>query len=151
MRLGPIILVVVVGAVLAGMAYVRLSPSEPGRWHVDPAEAEPGTGRFVVKPDGGDTDGPLLEMAPDQALAAIDTVAMAAPRTERLAGSVEEGRITYVTRSRWIGFPDYTTVEAVEVEGGSRLVIFARLRFGESDMGVNAARVRGWLERLAPA
>ena len=28
------------------------------------------------------------------------------------------------------------------------LELFARLRFGQSDMGVNKARVDGWLERL---
>ena len=45
--------------------------------------------------------------APD--LAALDAVAMAWPRTERLAGGPEEGRITWVTRSALVGFPDYTT------------------------------------------
>ena len=145
--LGWAILVVVV-LVAALAAYVRLAPSDPARWHTDPAEAEPGPGRFVVKPAGGDTDGPLLAMPPREALAALDAVARATPRTRVLAGSVEEGRITYVTRSALWGFPDYTTAEAVPAEGGARLVVFARLRFGESDLGVNAARVRGWLERL---
>ena len=145
--LGWAILVVVV-LVAALAAYVRLAPSDPARWHTDPAEAEPGPGRFVVKPEGGDTDGPLLAMPPREALAALDAVARSTPRTRVLAGSVEEGRITYVTRSALWGFPDYTTAEAVPAEGGARLVVFARLRFGESDMGVNAARVRGWLERL---
>lgn len=134
--------------VLLAMAAVRLAPSDPAAWHVDPASAEPGPGRFVVKPEGGDTDGPLLPMPPREALAALDRVARATPRTQVLAGSVEEGRITYLTRSAIWGFPDYTTVEAVPAEGGSRLVIFARLRFGESDMGVNGRRVRAWLDAL---
>ena len=55
--------------------------------------------------------------------------------------------ITYVTRSRVFGFPDYTTVR----QAGDTLEIHGRLRFGESDMGVNAARVDGWLERLRQA
>ncbi len=148
MRMALTILAILVLLFLAGTAWVRLAPSDPARWHVDPAAAETGAGRFVVRPEGGDIAGPVLPMPPAEALAALDAVARATPRTQVLAGSVEEGRITYVTRSLLWGFPDYTTVEAVPVEGGARLVIFARLRFGESDMGVNAARVRGWLEQV---
>jgi uncharacterized protein (DUF1499 family) len=85
------------------------------------------------------------------ALAAVDRVAMAEPRTVRLAGSPDEGRITYVSRSRVFGFPDYTTVSAIADEGGTRLVIHARLRFGQSDMGANAARVGRWLAALPVA
>jgi len=133
---------------LIALAAVRLAPSDPADWHVDPSAAEPGPGRFVVRPEGGDTDGPLLAMPPSEALAALDRIARATPRTQVLAGSVEAGRITYLTRSAIWGFPDYTTVEAVPAEGGARLVIFARLRFGASDFGVNAARVRAWLDAL---
>jgi hypothetical protein len=147
--LGWIVLVIVV-VVGAFAAWVRLAPTDPAAWHVEPATAEPGPGRFVVKPEGGDIDGPLLEMPPREALAALDAVARATPRTRAIAGSVDEGRITYLTRSALWGFPDFTTVEAVPAEGGSRLVIFARLRFGQDDMGVNEARVRGWLAQLSP-
>ena len=62
---------------------------------------------------------------------------------------MDEGRITYITRSAAFGFPDYTTVEAVTAEDGTRLAIYARLRFGQSDMGVNQARVEEWLSALA--
>ncbi|MEE4120681.1 MAG: DUF1499 domain-containing protein [Paracoccaceae bacterium] len=147
--LGWVVLVIVV-VVVAFAAWVRLAPTDPAAWHVDPAAAEPGPGRFVVKPEGGDTGGPLLEMPPREALDALDAIARATPRTRTIAGSVEEGRITYLTRSALWGFPDFTTAEAVPAEGGARLVIFARLRFGQDDMGVNEARVRGWLEQLSP-
>ncbi len=102
----------------------------------------------MVKPAGGDTAGPLLAMSPQEALTAFDAIVSGSPRTERLAGAPSEGRITYVTRSRLWGFPDYTTVAAEAVDGGTRLVIHARLRFGSSDMGVNAARVEEWLSRM---
>lgn len=143
-----IALIVILLLVAAGLAYVRLAPSDPAAWHVDPATATPGPGRAVVLPEGGDRPSPVLPEPPAEALARLDAIAMATPRTERLAGSVEEGRITYVTRSKWIGFPDYTTVAAVPVEGGTALEIFARLRFGQSDLGVNAARVDRWLGAL---
>jgi hypothetical protein len=82
--------------------------------------------------------------APSDLLARLDAVALATPRTTRLAGSVSEGRITWVTRSAVWGFPDYTTAEA-RADG---LYLQARLRFGREDMGVNAARLRDWLARL---
>jgi len=53
--------------------------------------------------------------------------------------------ITYVTRSRVFGFPDYTTVR----QAGPQLEIYGRLRFGRSDLGVNAARIDGWLQSFA--
>lgn len=82
--------------------------------------------------------------APEDLLARLDAVALATPRTRRLAGSVAEGRITWITRSALWGFPDYTTAE-VRPDG---LYVHARLRFGSEDMGVNAARLRDWLSRL---
>jgi uncharacterized protein (DUF1499 family) len=55
--------------------------------------------------------------------------------------------VTYVTRSRVMGFPDYTTVR----QAGDMVEIYGRLRFGKSDLGVNAARIDRWLRRLAEA
>jgi uncharacterized protein (DUF1499 family) len=72
---------------------------------------------------------------------AVDAAARDLPRTRVLAGSVEEGRITYVTRSAMIGFPDFTTIEYSD----GQLKMFARLRFGYLDMGVNAKRLQGLL------
>lgn len=71
------------------------------------------------------------------------------PRTKRLVGTPSEGQVTYITRSKTIGFPDFTTVKAIPGPDGTRLAVFARLRFGREDFGVNRARVEGWLEALA--
>ncbi len=129
------LLAAIVLVFVAAQAWVRLAPSDPARWHVDPevthdADLRNGVRRIV--PAGDDT------------LARLDGIVMDTPRTTRLAGSVASGRITYVTRSRFWGFPDYTTV----ARDGDRLEIFARARFGRSDMGVNRARVERWLARL---
>ena len=56
----------------------------------------------------------------------------------------DDGQVTYVTRSKWMGFPDYTTVRNSE----EVLELWARSRFGQSDLGVNRARVEDWLQRL---
>jgi uncharacterized protein (DUF1499 family) len=148
MRLLPAAALVLAMLAIAGSAYVRLAPSDPALWHVDPATGQDGRGSATA---GVAT--PLFYAAttPADLLARLDAIALETPRTVRLAGSVEEGRITYITRSALWGFPDYTTVAALPAgEGGAQLMIFARLRFGDSDLGVNAARVAGWLAALGP-
>lgn len=121
--------------ILGGLAWIRLAPSDPGVWHVDP----------LVTANQDLVDGVRRRLQGDAAtLAELHRIVLETPRTEVLAGSVEEGRITYVTRSQWFGFPDYTTVQL----GPEGLGLWARLRFGKSDLGVNKARVEGWLSRL---
>lgn len=128
--------------VLGAIAYVRLSPTDTARWHqlgsVDSSGdlTEAGGFRAVRRIA---TDG-------SEVLAALDRIALATPRTALIAGSVDEGMMTYQTRSKLWGFPDHTTV-AVQ---GDLLVIYGRLRFGQSDMGVNRARVQDWLSQLGP-
>lgn len=132
MKLLGLLVLAVVGLGL----WVRLAPSDPVRWH-QPVRGE------------GNKDfkgGVLRVIAGDAAvMARLEGLILATARTRVLAGSVNEGRVTYVTRSALWGFPDYTTVELREGE----IAIFGRLRFGRSDLGVNKARVDGWLQALA--
>lgn len=126
---------VIVIAVVAGLAWIRLAPSDPAVWHVDPKvtadqDLAGGVRRRIPAEDG--------------TFEALDRIILATPRTEVLEGSVEDGKVTYITRSLWMGFPDYTTV----MENGDVLELHARLRFGQSDMGVNKARVEDWLSQL---
>ena len=117
---------------LAFAAYVRLAPSDPARWHV-----------AVEGAADRDFAGGALRVVEGGAarLSQIDGAMRGLARTQVLTGSVAEGRVSYVTRSKWMGFPDYTTVEARE----GQVAIYARLRFGKSDLGVNRARVEGVL------
>ncbi|KAA9009381.1 DUF1499 domain-containing protein [Histidinibacterium aquaticum] len=143
-----LLLTLVLLAVAGLMAWVRLAPTDAERWHTDPfATPSPGEGGWKIAP-GGDDAPPVFEASPEEVLAALDEIALATPRTERLAGSVESGRITYETRSRIMGFPDYTTVAAHAGQEGTEIAILARLRFGQGDMGVNRARAEDWLARL---
>jgi hypothetical protein len=119
-------------AVLALLAWVRLAPDDAARWHGLPGTV---TDR--------DMEGGVMRVVPGD-LADLDRIIRAEPRTHVLAGSVGEGMITYVTRSRVFGFPDYTTV----AQRGGKLALHARLRYGRSDMGVNKARVERWLDAL---
>ena len=126
---------VVVALVLALLAYVRLAPVDPERWHLPVAATESAdlVGGAVRVLDGDQTT-----------FLALDKAARALPRTSVLAGSVDEGRITYVTRSFVFGFPDMTTIELA----GEQVRMFARLRFGQSDMGVNRKRLEDLLSAI---
>ncbi|MDP3264458.1 MAG: DUF1499 domain-containing protein [Tabrizicola sp.] len=133
-------------AVLAGAAaYVRLAPVDPAVWNRIPAGIAAGPDGQVAAFRGGAA---LLlspaRGAPGDLLARLDAVARATPRTRVIAGSLDEGRITWETRSLIWGFPDYTTAE-VQEDG---LHVYARLRFGGDDTGVNARRLTDWLARL---
>jgi hypothetical protein len=127
--------------------YVRLAPSDPARWHI--AAVSDAAADCTVRAGRGDARAACATGdAPAALLARLDVIALATPRTTRLAGSVEEGRITWITRSALWGFPDYTTAEVRAEGAGARVDLYARLRFGGGDMGVNAARLTDWLGRL---
>lgn len=144
--------VVVLLALIAVLAAIRLAPNDPLTWHSDPLTATRTTpGGWLVRPSGGDAAAPDYATAPAVLLAALDRIALATPRTNRLAGSLAEGRITYITRSRLMGYPDFTTVAVATGPDGNQPVLFARQRFGDGDQGVNRARVEDWLARLQAA
>lgn len=121
------------------LAYIRLAPTDPTRWHKGTGKNDltekQGKGSYVWR---AQVEGDGTEM-----LQKIDSIAMNTPRTTRLAGSVDEGQITYITRSQVIGFPDYTTVRLFG-ENPQNIEIYGRLRFGRSDFGVNANRIKQW-------
>lgn len=124
-----------IAAVVAMGAHIRLAPSDPGYWH-----------RLAEPVEEKSFDAGVIRVVPavEGSLAKLDIAARNWPRTQVLAGSVEEGMITYVTRTAVWGFPDYTTVR----QKGGQLEIYARLRFGRKDFGVNRTRVEAWLKAL---
>ncbi|WP_289150208.1 DUF1499 domain-containing protein [uncultured Salipiger sp.] len=125
----------VVLVAIGGIAWIRLAPSDPAVWHVDPkVTADQDLAAGVRRRIPGD----------ESRFESLHRIILETPRTEVLAGSPGEGRVTYITRSQWMGFPDYTTVQLDE----TNLELFARLRFGTTDSGVNKARVESWLQQL---
>ena len=141
------VLILIIGA--GAMAYIRFAPVNPAAWHVplDPRPKDmtaPSPDKITTLSDGAYID---LSAVPDQTqalLAKLDGIALASPRTIRIAGSAETGRITWQTRSVLWGFPDFTTAEST-AEG---VTVYARQRFGKGDWGINAARLTEWLSRL---
>ena len=150
LALGTVLIALTVGCMM-----IRTSDHDPARWHVDPLTAER-TGKpndHLAAPED------LAAVRVDRALGVLDedpaalmarwhAVAVAAPRVTVVAGAPGDLFVTYVQRSAVFGFPDYVSVRAVAVEGGASLAIWARARYGYSDLGVNAKRVGRWLAAL---
>lgn len=136
------ILTVLIVVLAALMAYVRLAPTDVALLHKQP--------ETTVTGDTLTTESFLsarhIAVPPTQILEKIEAVALAAPRTRLLAGSVAEGMMTFQTRSQFWGFPDHTTVAVV----GDLLVIYGRAKFGGGDLGVNKTRIDRWLAALGP-
>jgi hypothetical protein len=121
--------------------YVRVASVDPALWHVDPETAVDPGGRGVLTSEASD-------LPPEAALGALDTIILATPRSQRIAGDAASGMVTYEVRTKLMRYPDYVTIKAKPTEQGSDLVILSRARFGESDFGVNAARLDGWLAQF---
>lgn len=133
-----LILAVLLIAALGTAAYIRLAPSDPARWNIDPvAASDPGDTGVLLEPGKV-----VFEDMPETLLTRLDGVMRAQPRTTVLTGSTADLQITYIVRSKWLGFPDYITVKALTSDGGgSTLAILSRSRFGGSDIDVNEKRL----------
>ncbi len=140
------VLVLLAVVVAAGISIVRFMPIDPARVHTPSRAAPPGdvatATRFVAARQ--------ITTTAEGVLTAADRVIRATPRTEVIAGDVAAGRISYVTRSAFIGFPDYITIEVLDSAEGALFVIRSRARFAGYDWGANRARVEGWLVQLGP-
>ncbi len=143
-------LLAAVGLTLVGLAVaIRLVPSDPEEWHVDPNAIETVDARnaHLVSADLAR----IYAIPPVDLARALEKVALDMPGTSRLAGDPQDLWMTYVVRSRIMGFPDYVSVRVIpEGENRAMLSIYARARFGRSDLGVNRGRVENWLAALRP-
>ena len=142
MRIALIVVLLVVVAVIGAAVYVRTAAMPAEDWHVDPASVTPpDSPNFELRRGEG---APVFDATADEMAARIDAIATA-EGAEMIGGSLALGQMTYVARSRIMGFPDAISIRLVPVGGGTRMEIFSRSRFGHSDIGVNAARVTRWI------
>lgn len=65
-----------------------------------------------------------------------------------VASDKSAGRIEASQRSRWMGFTDDIVVRVVPTNSGSRIDLRSSSRYGRSDFGVNAERIRDYLASL---
>ena len=136
-------LIIILALLLLGQwAYMRFAPASPAKFH-----------RTLDVSTAGDTEyweGYLaarqIAGAPETVLSALQDIALGTERTVLFAGSLDEGMLTFQTRTKVLGIPDYTTITIQD----DLVVIYARLRFSYYDQGVNKARVLTWLDALGP-
>ncbi|OFX04013.1 MAG: hypothetical protein A3D94_00425 [Alphaproteobacteria bacterium RIFCSPHIGHO2_12_FULL_66_14] len=89
----------------------------------------------------------VLPVAPSEAFKRADRVAMALG-WDVVARAPAEGRLEAVDTSDWFGFRDDIVVRIRAAGIGSRIDIRSKSRAGESDLGVNARRIRDFIARL---
>ena len=92
----------------------------------------------------------ILPVPPAEAFRRVDKVAMAMD-WEVVARAPDEGRLEAIATSGWFGFRDDIVVRIRPEGTGSRVDIRSKSRVGESDLGVNAQRVREFIARLKAA
>lgn len=91
-----------------------------------------------------------IGLAPDVAFArALDTAQRMGWTV--VASDKAAGRIEASQRSRWMGFTDDIIVRVTPASSGTRIDLRSSSRYGRSDFGVNAARIRDYLTALRAA
>lgn len=137
--------------ILAMLAYVRYAPSDARAWHVDPLTAKKPKlpNAFLFRGAGGKHPAPEYEMPAGALAVKFDDLAMLKPSVTRLDGDPADLFVTYIARTKYVGFPDYISIKFIELDADrSTIAVFSRSRFGYSDRGVNRRRVLAWLAEL---
>lgn len=145
-----LVLALIIVLASAGFSlYVRLAPLDPEVWHADP-EGATRTGRpndYLIAP-GGDEEAIVTTLSAPALFERVASSFSAHPRTSQLAAGPLEGRMTFVQRSKLMGYPDVISVRVTPLDEGSRLSVWSRSRYGQSDLGVNRARLDRWIADL---
>ena len=136
--------------------YVLKVEHDPAIWHVDPL-TEPQTVKphsFRMAPPAlteefVDVPSPVYTANPTLMAKAFDDFVLSQSKTIRIAGSPEEGWMTYVQLSKSLNLPDYISVKFIDLNGGnSTIAVFSQSRFGHDDRDVNEERVMSWTGTL---
>ena len=89
----------------------------------------------------------VLPVLPDEAFERALAVA-GEMGWEIVAAEKGEGRIEATDTTFWFGFKDDVVIRIQPAEAGSRVDVRSASRVGVGDLGVNAARIRRFLEGL---
>lgn len=155
--LSSVILLLVAGAVGLTLLKIRNADHDPALWHVDPLmfESAPTPNHFRLAPGAlteqeVDMEAPVFTGDIKEIAQAFDIFVLNQKDTILLAGSVDEGWLTYVQRTPGLKFPDYISVKFIPAADPAKvtIAIYSRSRYGNGDMGVNAARVGAWIKSL---
>jgi len=156
-------LAIIILGVLGTMGFlaytVRTATHDPAIWHQDPRTVPPSDTpndyRIAIQALTEypvNMEAPIYDINAATLALAFDEFVMGQPRVERVAGSPQEGFITYVQRTPQLQIPDYISVRFFDLEGEnvgrSTIAIYSRSRYGYGDMGVNEQRAKAWLASL---
>jgi uncharacterized protein (DUF1499 family) len=92
----------------------------------------------------------VLPVPPAEAFKKVDEVAMAMG-WDVVARAPADGRIEAIATSIWFGFRDDIVIRIRPDGAGSKIDIRSKSRDGESDLGVNAKRIREFIAKLKAA
>lgn len=118
-----------------------------------PAKRRPNTALAVPpgwsRPDA-EMASPVFPVPAERLREALAALARREPRTTLRRLEPDGRRVEFEQVSRVFRFPDRITAWIVPLDGGcSTLALYSRARLGYRDFGVNARRVRRWLDALA--
>jgi uncharacterized protein (DUF1499 family) len=109
--------------------------------------------QFLVAPDGycqnakPHLESKVYEVSVEALHDAFRNVVKRQPRTTVVEERSDGAR--FVQKSKLIGFPDFIDVQFLSMAAKqSTLLIYSRSKYGRSDFGVNAKRIREWLAEL---
>lgn len=99
---------------------------------------------------GPDATPPVFNASAEAVRAALVTVALAEPFTERVHQDSVTLHDRFVQRTPLMRFPDTIDVKVIEIgEGRTTVAIYGRAQVGYRDFGVNRARIDRWLAKTA--
>ena len=93
---------------------------------------------------------PIFALSAPELAKVFAKVVASEPSVEQVA--LDDGGLTqrYVQRTKIMRFPDTIVVRFIDLgDGRSTIALYSRSQLGESDFGVNRARIERWLEKLS--
>ena len=134
-------LVILFGVIL--FVWIMYSPSDPNVWHVDPADDDIRRSKVLLS----GREAPRFRGEPAEVLQSFAKTALSEQGVKMLDGSIDEGMITFVIRSRGVGLRDYITVKAAIDVDGTKISVVGRPKY--TMFGSNSVeRVDRWLAAI---
>ena len=130
------------------LCYIRFAKPNESNWHVDPELVEQNDSRNSYLNNSKSGNFSYYAVPIKDLYLKLHEISEA-DKCQRVFGNIDGGLITFVCRSRFLGFPDYVSISLKEHETGkSSLSVFSRSRFGVYDFGKNKKRMKKWLQQL---
>lgn len=112
--------------------------------------------QYLVAPEGlceiakPHRSSPVYKVSAEKLQQAWEEMIAGQQRTALQKSDAGEMTFEYVQRSKLMRFPDYITVQFIDLpdQSSSTLAIYSRSRYGYRDFGVNRNRIENWLHLL---